>query len=488
MLQIVVMIAGFILPKVMLTFYGSEINGLVSSITQFVLYLTLIEAGLSGATIYSLYKPLADNNKISINRVITAAKNFYYRIGFLFILLLIGGAILYPLFVQSDLLSSLEISLIFVVLGTNGILEFFTLAKYRALLTADQKTYVISIAGIVQTIINVIIIWSLSVSGFSIIIVRLVAIIAILVRSLILWIYCKIKYKYLDFSVEPDYSSLDKRKGALYFQIIGVVQIGSPVIIATIFLTLNDVSIYAVYYVVVGGISAILSIFTSGISAGFGDLITRGEKRSLKNAFQQFEYLYYMFITVVYSVMLFTFVPFVKIYTANADINYIYPALAILLTLNGYFYSLKTPYGMLTIAAGKYSESIFPITIQALLQIVIGSVLVLFLGLNGIIIGAIISNLYRVFEFVDFAPKHLIDYSFKDSLIMWIRSFVIFSILCIVLYFVPNNFITGYLSWLLYAIILVIISTFIVFVINAFADKNKLIGSLLRIKSIVKGK
>ena len=68
----------------MLTVYGSEINGLVSSITQFILYLTLIEVGLSGATIYSLYKPIADNDTYSINRVITAAKNFYYRTGFLF--------------------------------------------------------------------------------------------------------------------------------------------------------------------------------------------------------------------------------------------------------------------------------------------------------------------------------------------------------------------------------------------------------------------
>ena len=286
----------------------------------------------------------------------------------------------------------------------------------------------------------------------------------------------------LIFQLIQNYSALEKRRGALYFQIIGVVQIGSPVVIATFFLTLYDVSVYAIYYVVVGGISSILSIFTSGISAGFGDLISRGEKKSLKKAFQQFEYMYYILITVVYSVMLFTFVPFVKIYTANADINYIYPVLAILLTINGYFYSLKTPYGMLTIAAGKYNESIFPITIQALLQIVISSVLVLFLGLNGIIIGAIISNIYRVIEFVFFAPKHLIDYGFKDSLIMWVRSLIVFIILSSILYFVPTQFITGYLSWLLYAIILSIISTFIVLCINGFADKDKLIGSLLRIK------
>ena len=54
-------------------FYGSEINGLISSINQ-LLYFSLVEAGLSGAAIYALYKPLADNDYKAINGVITAAK------------------------------------------------------------------------------------------------------------------------------------------------------------------------------------------------------------------------------------------------------------------------------------------------------------------------------------------------------------------------------------------------------------------------------
>ena len=54
LLQIVNMAVGFILPKIMLVYYGSEINGLVSSITQFITYFSLVEAGLSSAAIYAL--------------------------------------------------------------------------------------------------------------------------------------------------------------------------------------------------------------------------------------------------------------------------------------------------------------------------------------------------------------------------------------------------------------------------------------------------
>ena len=67
--QIVVMVIGFITPGLMIQTYGSEINGLVSSINQIISYLSLVEAGLSGAAVYSLYRPLADHNKKVINAI-----------------------------------------------------------------------------------------------------------------------------------------------------------------------------------------------------------------------------------------------------------------------------------------------------------------------------------------------------------------------------------------------------------------------------------
>mgnify|MGYP001035014822 CR=1 FL=1 len=44
--QIVVMAAGMITPRLMIATYGSEMNGLVSSLNQFISYLTLVEAGI----------------------------------------------------------------------------------------------------------------------------------------------------------------------------------------------------------------------------------------------------------------------------------------------------------------------------------------------------------------------------------------------------------------------------------------------------------
>jgi len=486
LLQIVVMISGFILPKVMLSQYGSEINGLVTSITQLISYLTLVEAGLSGATVYSLYKPLADNNIERINRILAAAKKFYYRAGYLFLGLVVGGAFLYPLFIKTELLSYSEIAFLFTILGTNGVLEFFTLAKYRALLTADQKTYVISLASIIQVILNVSIITFLSYNGCSIVITRLVAITAILFRTIILWIYCRKRYKYLNFSVSPDYSSMDKRWDALYLQIIGIIHSGAPVLIATFLLTLNDVSVYSVYLIVVNGINSILSIFTSGLSATFGDIIARQETENFKKAFRQFEYVFYILLTIVYSITMMSYIPFIKVYTRGADINYINPSLAILMTINGYLYNLKTPFGMLTISAGKYRESRIQITIQGLLEIVCGIILATVWGLNGIVIGSIISNLYRDIDFKFFAPKHLTHYSFASSFVMWIRSLCSLLVICFVVYFIPNGYVNNYLSWIVYTLITCVISVSVTLFVNIVFDLSTFKNVCYRLKSIKK--
>ena len=79
LLQVVTMIAGFITPRFMLTAYGSVINGLISSILQFISFVNLVEAGLSSAAVYSLYIPFAEKDYNRINRIVVAAKHCYVK-------------------------------------------------------------------------------------------------------------------------------------------------------------------------------------------------------------------------------------------------------------------------------------------------------------------------------------------------------------------------------------------------------------------------
>ena len=485
LLQIITMISGFIIPKIMLVFFGSEVNGIVTSVTQFISYLTLLEAGLSGATIFSLYKPIAAHDTYTVNRILVAAKNLYYKTGHVFSCTVVLCAAIYPFFIHTTKLDYGELVCLFCILGVNGVLEFYTLAKYRALLTADQKTYVISLASIVQVVINIAIVVILSFEGCSIVVVRGVAVLAIFVRTYILWIYCRNHYKFLDFSVLPNNDAMRQRWDALYLQILGAIHQGAPILIATFFLTLLDVSIYAIYNLVIIGLNSLLGIFMTGLTAGFGDLIARKEQKAFQKAFREFEFLYNLTITIIYTTMLFVYLPFIGVYTKGSDISYIYPVFAFLMIVNGYAYNIKNPFGMLVISAGKYKETRIPTTIQGTIELVGGIMLSLIWGLNGLILGSILSNLYRDIEFLFFSPKHLTHTSAVHTIRLWLVNTVIFVLAAILAFNFQCVEIRNFCEWVVYSAIICTICTFIILMVNVILFRELAKEALERFKQIL---
>ena len=76
LLQIVVLVCGFIVPKLIITNFGSNVNGLVASITQFLAYITLLESGFGPVVKAALYKPIANRDKKQIENILKASEKF----------------------------------------------------------------------------------------------------------------------------------------------------------------------------------------------------------------------------------------------------------------------------------------------------------------------------------------------------------------------------------------------------------------------------
>lgn len=486
LMQLITMIVGFITPRVMLNAYGSEINGLVSSIAQFISYFNLVEAGLAGAAIYALYKPLADDDQKAINGVVSAAKRFYTQSGYIFISLTLGLALIYPYYIKTDILSPISIGLLVLILGVNGALEFFTLSKYRVLLSADQKTYVISIASSVHILINTLIIIVLAKYQVNIVILRLVALLSIFIRSFILMIYCRRSYKYLDYKEEPNTKALDKRWDALYLQILGAVHTGAPVVLITLILQdLKLVSVYTIFNMVIAGIGGILGIFISGLSASFGDVIAKGETKVLQRAYKEFEFIYYTLITIIYAITFVTIMPFIEIYTKGiTDVNYNIPILGFLFVLNGLLYNIKTPQGMLVVSAGMYKETKIQTTIQGLIAVIGGAIFAPFMGISGILIGSIFSNIYRDIDLMFFIPKNVTKLLVRETAFRIFRLLISISMVYIPFIFIsrsPGNF----LAWILYAGVVSIYAVIIVLVMGLIFEKEEVRNIIRRVQGMV---
>ena len=154
LLQIVLAISGVLVPRFFTIRYGSAVNGLVSSITQFISYMGLVEAGVSAAGTVALYAPLAQNKTEDVSAIVSTARGFYLRSGLLFVLLCAGLVLVYPPVVQQEIQDAAFVRMLIVILSVTGIVDYFYLGKFRILLLADQRGYVLSVIQMLGTVIT----------------------------------------------------------------------------------------------------------------------------------------------------------------------------------------------------------------------------------------------------------------------------------------------------------------------------------------------
>lgn len=153
--QIVVAISGFVLPKLIIVKYGSAMNGMISSIGQFLTYAALVELGVGNAAIINLYQPLAYAKISELNDILAQARKKYFISGCLYSGIACAIALVYPLFVSRQTEYSF-VFLIAFILALNGTIDYFFIGKYKVLLIADQKTYILnSIKGIATCLLTI---------------------------------------------------------------------------------------------------------------------------------------------------------------------------------------------------------------------------------------------------------------------------------------------------------------------------------------------
>ena len=116
--EIVSLLCGLVSQRLILSNFGSAYNGITQSITQFVSYIELMKAGIGGVTLAALYKPLAENDFKEVSEIIASSQKFMKRIAVIFVLFVIGVAIIYPTFIVKDFDWWFTASLIFIISST----------------------------------------------------------------------------------------------------------------------------------------------------------------------------------------------------------------------------------------------------------------------------------------------------------------------------------------------------------------------------------
>ena len=449
-LQVITVICGFILPRLILGCYGSDVNGLVQSITQFIGLIAFMELGIGAVIQSALYKPLAENDNVQIGRVMSSGNKFFLRLSLLLSIYVCILIVLFP-FISSNNFGWMFTATLIAAMCVSSFAQYvFGILDYL-LLIADQKGYVYYSIQSVTLIMNTIACALLIRAGSSIQLVKLVTSLIFLIRPIILRIYVNLKYK-INRKERYDEEPIKQKWNGIAQHISSVVIDGTDSIVLTTCSSLSNVSIYSVYHNVVYGVKNLFLSATNGFQSVLGDFYARERKQELVSFFNTVHFIIHTMTVFLFTCTAILIVPFISVYTYGIyDANYIQPAFAVLLVCANAVHCLRIPYHIMIKAAGHYKQTQMCYIIAAVTNIVISIITVYFWGLIGVAIGTLVAMIYQTVWMALYTSKNLIDWQIGK----FIKQIIFDLILCFAIYgttFWLRLIDINYYSWVILAI------------------------------------
>ncbi len=462
--QVVATICGFILPRLILGHFGTEVNGLVNSIIQFLGVISLLELGVGAVVQSSLYKPLAENDVINVSKVVTSADKFFRNLGYILLIYVIVMMVYYPILVKQNFDFFFTATLIFAI-SIRFFAQYFFGIVNRLILLADQKAYIQFIAQIMAIIANTVGCYILIKFDCSVQAVYGMTSIIFLLQPVAIHLYIKKKYA-LNRKIHYDVEPIKQKWNGIAQHIAAVILSNSDSIVLTAFSTLANVSIYSVYLLPISGVQLLILSMTAGIQALIGNLLAKQDLAKLNKVFAWTEWLIHSGTIFLFTLTATLIVPFVRVYTQGVnDADYVQPLFAVLLVLANAVRCLRIPYNIMILAAGHYKQTQHNYIIAAVMNIVISIIGVKQFGLIGVTLGTMAAMVYQTVWMAWYNSKNFIQWPMRN----FFKQMAVNAVSAVSIFTVTGYFnMTGvsYLGWVVLAIKATVCGVFVVFLIN----------------------
>lgn len=392
--------------------YGSQVNGLVQSIAQFLGLISFCELGVGAVVQSTLYKPLADHDGAAVSKIMRSSRKFFNRIGIILAVYVVLLAVIYPLG-QLDSFDYLFTAVLIGAMSISIFAQYFFGINNQLLVSADQKAYVQLFYQILTIVLNTAVCYVLIRLGASIQLVKLSTSCIFLIRPLGLWIHVKRHYR-IDKRIVLTEEPIPQKWNGMAQHFATVVLNNTDTIVLTLFSTLYSVSVYNVYNLIVNGMKQVVLSFTRGMQALLGNMYANNETSMLVRTFGMFEWGMHTIATLAFCLTGILIVPFVRVYTKGiTDADYIVPLFAILITAAIASYCYRLPYSIMVISAGHFKQTQWSAVVEMAINIVVSIVLVFFFDLIGVAIGTILAMTYRTVYYAFYLRKNILFRSIK---------------------------------------------------------------------------
>ena len=425
--KIVTLLFPFLCQTVLIRTLGAEYNGLKGLFSSILSILSLAELGVGAALVFSMYKPIADGDKVTICALLNLYKKLYQYIG---TIIFVVGILLVPFLphlISGECPKEINLTVLYALYLFNTVISYLMYAYKTSLFLAFQRVDIINIiATFISFLLNI---------GQMLVLILLKNYYAFMLVAIFSSILNNLIISYCSDQMYPEYKCVgeidhklkaeikEKIKGLVLYKLCGATRNSFDNIFISIYLGLVLTGIYNNYFYILSSVSGIFAILTGSITAGIGNSIVSESVDKNYQDMRKINFLYMLISGWASVCMLCLYQPFMKVWVGD---KLMLPfGVVILLTL--YFYILKMGDVRATYADAKglWWENRYRTILEAAINIVLNYIFVRKWGIYGIVAATIITLF--VFGFIG-ASSILFRYYFRKGLRLFFKDHTIYFI------------------------------------------------------------
>ncbi len=464
------MALGFVVPRLMIGSYGSDLNGLLSTTGQIFTYLALLEAGIGQAAKNALYGPLARKDYRSFSEIASAAQKYYRHTTLYYAIGVIAMSVIAP-FIFATNIDRSTIFAIIILEGMSGVLSYYFIQTKNVIVGMSGNSYVNTCVSLVTKVATYAVKIVLAALGINIILLQVTHLLITLGRVVFYSLYFKKQYTWVDFTASGENVVLKDRNSYIITEIAWTIFSSTDMIILSIFVSTQLSSVYSVYNMVFANLTAILSAVyynaTYMLGLKYHESIQEYEK--FHDAYTS---VFLGAMTVCVSVAYSLIIPFVRLYTKGvADVEYVYRNLPLLFCLIQILSWSRYVSGNLTGMAGYAKPTSRISLIEACINVVLSLVFVNIWGIFGVLLATVIALPLKAVYCAYIADKKVMKRSYAKTLKIWGVNYGVFAIAVAVEKLMPLQ-IESYGSFFLWGVVLSLVFGVLGIAGNALANQD----------------
>lgn len=479
LLQASAVLNSFICSKVIIATFGSEINGLTSSIKQFLNCISLLEGGVGAVILASLYSPYYSKNKRKINEIYSASRHFFLQIITIFICYSITIAIVYPNTVSTPL-DKKEVSLLIVIISASLIIQYYLFISDKLLLMAANKLYIVNLAMCCAFVLNAVLTYKLAETK-NIYVVEIGSCVAFLIQPIIYLVFSR-KFFSIKRVHNLEKNILSQRWDGFHQNLAYFINSNTDVIILTFF-SLKEVSVYSVYMLVVNGVKAVILAISNSFQAMIGKSLSLDNEDTLNNKFGIYERFIQNISTLMFGTVILIIRGFVLNYIKDVnDVNYNRILFPLIISIAYYIICFREPYNLLINSANHFKRTVKGAVVEAVINVCLSIILVIHYGIIGVAIGTLVASFYRLLYFINYIRGHIIHKEINSDIKRFISYAITILIDCVIYILLCDYIPHTWITYIIISSIELIINAIIILITAYFMDPKKLKEDIIYIK------